>query len=95
MQGWFKLFWINPRSSTQQNSSFMSLYFTSRKSSNKEEPDMLETAGLVWFYGISTIVSYLMLNPFLYIWTVLFPPIQYCIRTQFKNQKNSILKNSV
>ena len=23
--------------------------------------------GLVWFYGISTIIGYLMLNPFLYI----------------------------
>ena len=30
----------------------------------------------VWFYGISTIVGYLMSNPFLYILTVLFRTIQ-------------------
>ena len=28
--------------------------------------------GLVWFYGTSTIVGYLMPNPFSYIKTVLF-----------------------
>ena len=38
---------------------------------------------LVWFYGISTIVGYLMPNPFLYIKTVLFQTIQFCISTQF------------
>ena len=28
---------------------------------------MNDAYGLVWFYGISTIVGYLMPNPFLYI----------------------------
>ena len=28
--------------------------------------------GLVWFYGMSTVVGYLLLNPFLYKKTVLF-----------------------
>ena len=40
---------------------------------------------LVWFYGISTIVSYLMPNPFLYIFKQFeqFQTIQFSIRTQF------------
>ena len=40
---------------------------------------------LVWFgfYGLSTIVGYLMLNLFLYIWTVLFQTIQLSISTVF------------
>ena len=37
--------------------------------------------GLVWFYGISTIVGYLMPNSFLYILTVLFQTIQLSIST--------------
>ena len=41
--------------------------------------------GLVWFYGISTIVGYLMLNPFLYIQTVLFQTIQFCTSTKFNS----------
>ena len=32
---------------------------------------------LVWFYSISTIVGYLMPNPFFYIETVLFQTIQF------------------
>ena len=43
--------------------------------------------GLVWFYGTSTIVSYLMPNPFLYIWTVLFQTIQFSIRRRFQCQR--------
>ena len=39
--------------------------------------------GLVWFYGTSTIVGYLMPNSFLYIKTVLFQIIQLSISTQF------------
>ena len=39
---------------------------------------------LVWFYGISTIVGYLMPNPFLYISTVLFQTFQFSISMQFK-----------
>ena len=38
---------------------------------------------MVWFYGMSTIVGYLMPNPFLYIWTVLFQIIQFSISTLF------------
>ena len=41
--------------------------------------------GLVWFYGTSTIVDYLMPDPFLYIWTVLFQIILYSISTQFSS----------
>ena len=40
---------------------------------------------LVRFYGISTIVSYLMQNPFLYTYTVLIQAIQFSIRTQFSS----------
>ena len=43
--------------------------------------------GLVWFYGISTIVGYLMPNPFLYMYAVLFQIIQFNLSTQFKCQK--------
>ena len=39
--------------------------------------------GLVWFYGISTIVYHLMPNPFLYIKTVLFQTIQFSINLVF------------
>ena len=41
--------------------------------------------GLVWFDVISTIVGYLMPNSFLYIKTVLFQTIQFCISTQFRS----------
>ena len=47
-----------------------------------------ENIRFVWFglvYGISTIVGYLMLNPFLYIETVLFQTIQFSISTQFSS----------
>ena len=40
--------------------------------------------GLVWFYGISTIVGYLMPNPFLYKQTVLFQTIQFSIQSNVK-----------
>ena len=43
--------------------------------------------GLIWFYGISTIVGYLMPKSFLYIETVLFQPIQFNMSTQFKCRK--------
>ena len=39
--------------------------------------------GLVWFYGISIILGYLIPNPFLYISTVLFQTIQFSISTLF------------
>ena len=38
---------------------------------------------MVWFYGISIIVGYLMPNPFLYIKSILFQTIQFSISTQF------------
>ena len=38
---------------------------------------------LFGFYGISTFVGYLMPNPFLYKWTVLFQTIWFNISTQF------------
>ena len=43
--------------------------------------------GFIWVYGISNIVGYLMPNPLLYKWTVLFQTIQFSISTQFKCQK--------
>ena len=39
--------------------------------------------GLVWFYGISTIVGYLMPNPFVNLKTVLFQTLQFRISTNF------------
>ena len=39
--------------------------------------------GLVWFYGTSAIVGYLMPYPILYIYTVLFKTIQFRTITQF------------
>ena len=42
--------------------------------------------GLVWFYGISTIVGYLMLNPvFTYIWNIWFVNT-FCRYTQLNHQ---------
>ena len=38
---------------------------------------------VVWFYGISTIVGYLMPNPFLYIYTIIFQTIQFIISIVF------------
>ena len=55
---------------------------------------------LVYFYGTSTIVGYLLLNPFLYIWTILFQTIQFSISKVFylqtvKCQNSSISNSSV
>ena len=41
----------------------------------------------VWVYGITTFVGYLMLNPFLYKWTVLFQTIRFRKSTLFNCQK--------
>ena len=38
---------------------------------------------LFWFYGISIFVGYLIPNPFLYVWTVLFQTIRFGISTVF------------
>ena len=46
--------------------------------------------GLVWFYGISTIIGYLMLNPFLNALTVLFQTIQVSIQKQFHFKQFSL-----
>ena len=46
----------------------------------------------VWVYGISTFVGYLMPNPFLYKWTILFQTIQFNLSTQFNCQKHSYFK---
>ena len=43
--------------------------------------------GLVWFYGTSTIVGYLIPNSSLYIQTVLFQTIQFSLSAQFKCQE--------
>ena len=47
---------------------------------------------LVRFYGILNFVGYLMPNPFLHKWTVLFQIIQFSISTQFNCQKPSYFK---
>ena len=46
---------------------------------------MERKVGLVWFDDISTIVVYLMPNPFFYILTFLFQTIQFCISAQFSS----------
>ena len=46
---------------------------------------MLVWFGFVGFYGISTIVGYLMPNSFLFVYTVLFQTIQFSISTQFSS----------
>ena len=49
--------------------------------------------GLVgWFYGISTVLGYLMSNPFLYKSSVLFQTIQFSMSTQFNCQKHFFFK---
>ena len=51
--------------------------------------------GFSWsfgFYGISTFVGYLMSNPFLYKWSVLFQTIQFSMSTQFNSQKDFYFK---
>ena len=50
--------------------------------------------GLIQFYGISTIVGYLMPIPFLYIYTVLFQTIHFSISTQYKCQMKFDFKQS-
>ena len=49
---------------------------------------------VVWVYGISTFVGYLMPNEFLYIFMkiVLFQTIQFSINTQFKCKYSLIVK---
>ena len=47
---------------------------------------------LFGFYGILTFVGYLIPNPFLWKWTVLFQTIQFCISTQFNCQKQLYFK---
>ena len=48
---------------------------------------MINPKFMVWFYGISTTIGYLMPNPFLYLLTVLFQTIQLSISKHFKCQK--------
>ena len=50
---------------------------------------------VVWVYGISTIVCYLMPNLFLYKLSVLFQTIQFSMSTQFNCQKYLISSYSV
>ena len=47
---------------------------------------------LIGFYGISTFVGYLMPNPFLYKYSVLFQTIQFSMSTQFNYQKHFYFK---
>ena len=51
----------------------------------------LDWFDLLWFYGISTIVGYLMPNPFLYI-RVLFQRIQFSISRKFKMSKTILFQ---
>ena len=52
----------------------------------------LRLVGWLVFYGISTFVGYLMPNPFLCKWSVLFQTIQISMRTQFNCQKHFYVK---
>ena len=45
---------------------------------------------LFGFYGRSTFVGYLMPNPFLYKWSILFQAIQFSIQKQFHFKKFSL-----
>ena len=47
---------------------------------------------LFGFYGISTLVGYLMPYPFLYKLSVLFQTIQFSMSSQFNYQKPFYLK---
>ena len=47
---------------------------------------------LIGFYGISTILGYLMPNPFLYKLSVLFQTIQFSICIQFNCQNHFYFK---
>ena len=51
----------------------------------EKKKNKLVRFGLVWFYSISTIVGYLMPNPFLYLYTVLFQTIQFSTNTEFSS----------
>ena len=51
--------------------------------------------GLIWFYGISIIVGYLMPNPFLYIKTVLYQKIQFNISRNLKSPKQFYFKQFI
>ena len=59
------------------------------------DADILFSLVWFWFYGISTIVGYLMPNPFLYKLRVLFQTIQFRISTQFNVKNISIPSYSV
>ena len=50
---------------------------------NAELSHFDKNLAFVWFYGISSMKGYLMSNPFLYIWKVLFQTIQFNLSTQF------------
>ena len=52
-------------------------------------------APLLWFYGTSIVVGYLMPNPFLYKKSVLFQTIQVSIIHKFKVKNSSNLDDSV
>ena len=66
-----------------------------KKKESKKIKKYLVWFGLVWFYGISTFVGYLMPNPFLYKKSVLFQTIQFNMSTQFNYQKYFYLSYSV
>ena len=50
---------------------------------------------LVWFYGTSTLVGYIMPNLFLYVLTVLFLAIKFSMSTQFQCKKNPVLFQTI
>ena len=72
--------------SIPQNSSCTATCLLSNKLSKTNYMLSITTEvrfGLIWFYGTSTIVGYLMPNLFLYIITVLFQTIQFSINIIF------------
>ena len=60
---------------------------------NNDEPTWYrDFFNLVWFYGISSIVGYLMPKPFWYIQTLLFQTILFSISKQFECKKQFYFK---
>ena len=65
-----------------------------KPSSNDDSRDRY-SFGLVWFYGTSTIVGYLMPNPYLYIKQFYSKQFSLAKVHSFNVKNNSILNNSI
>ena len=91
----FHLFWdtvffffflysvVHCNSKIHQITSSFSLLINTKSNIISLFPSFSPLLGLVWFYGTSIIVGYLMPNSFLYIWIVLFQKILFSISIVF------------